>query len=212
MDINQAIRSYSRYPLTHQLLMSLLKDYKSPNDKIHNLLNEGVLTPVKKGLYIAGPSLNTNKPEPFLVANHLLGPSYISLDSALSFYGLIPERVYEISSVTTKAFRMFTTPIGRFSFTHLSLPYYSFGIRQLKLSDDQYVMIASKEKALFDKVVTTAGLVIRSRRKAVNYLIDNLRIYEGDLKSFDTKKMVSWLPDAPKKDSLAIIIETINRI
>ena len=212
MDINQAIHSYSRQPLTHQLLMSLLKDYKSPNDKVHALLNEGVLESVKKGLYIAGPVVNTNKPEPFLMANHILGPSYVSLDAALSFYGLIPERVYEISSITTKASRKFVTPMGLFSYTHLSLPYYSFGIKQVKLSDEQYIMIASPEKALFDKVITTSGLVLRSQKGALSYLIENLRFDEDSLKDFDTNTMSSWVQDAQKKDSLSMIIKAINSI
>jgi len=210
MDINQAIRSYARQPITHQLLMWLLKDYKSPNDKVHSLLNEGVLTSVKKGLYIAGPVVRANKPEPFLMANHILGPSYISMDAALSYYGLIPERVYEISSITTKASRKFVTPMGLFSYTHLSLPYYCFGIKQVALSDEQYVMIASPEKALFDKVITTSGLVLRSQKSAMGYLTENLRIDEDDLKDFNTNAMSSWLPDAQKKDSLSMIIKTIN--
>ena len=212
MDINQTIRSYARQPLTHQLLISALKGYKNPNDKVHALLNDGILAPVKKGLYIAGPALKTNKPEPFLIANHIWGPSYVSVDSALSYYGLIPERVYEVSSMTTKASRKFTTPVGRFSYTHLSLPYYSFGIQQLKLSDEQNVMIASREKALFDKVITTAGIVLRSKKDVLAYLIENLRIDEDGIKEFDTVAMASWLPDAPKKDSLSIIIKTIDSL
>jgi len=212
MEINQAIRAHSRQPLTHQLLMSLLKDYKSPNDKVHTLLNEGILASIKKGLYIAGPVLKAKKPEPFLIANHILGPSYISLDAALSYYGLTPERVYEISSMTTKTSRKFATPMGIFSYTHLSLPYYSFGIRRVKLSDEQYVMIASQEKALFDKVITTSGLVLRSQRNVISYLIENLRIDEDSLRDFDTGIMASWLQSAQKKDSLSMIIKTINSL
>ncbi len=212
MDINQAIRTYAGQPLTHQLLMSLLKGYKSPNDKIHAMLNEGILAPIKKGLYIAGPVLKINKPEPFLIANHLLGPSYISLDSALAYYGLIPERVYEISSVTPKARRKFTTTMGVFSYTHLTLPWYSFGIRQLKLSDEHYVLIASPEKALFDKVITTSGIILRSIKSAESYLVENLRMDEEDLKNFNTAAMSSWLNDAQKKDSLSLIIKYIESL
>ena len=212
MDINQAIRAYAGQPLTHQLLLSLLKGYKSPNDKIHAMLNDGILAPIKKGLYIAGPVLKINKPEPFLIANHLLGPSYISLDSALSYYGLIPERVYEISSVTPKAARKFTTTMGIFSFTHLTLPWYSFGIRQIKLSDEHYVLIASPEKALFDKVITTSGIILRSTKGAENYLLENLRMDEEDLKNFNTAAMSSWLNGAQKKDSLSLIIKYIKSL
>ncbi len=56
MDLYQAIRSYASQPLPHQVIVSLLKDYKRPNDKVHALLTEGVLQSVKKGLYIAGPA------------------------------------------------------------------------------------------------------------------------------------------------------------
>jgi hypothetical protein len=212
VDVNQVIRSYSKQPLTHQLLMSLLKAYKRPNDKIHSLLNAGVLESIKKGLYIAGPTVGANKPEPYLLANHILGPSYVSLDAALSYHGLIPERVFEITSMTTKASRKFTTPMGLFSYTHLSLPYYSFDIQQVKLSEEQYAMIASAEKALFDKVITTSGLELRSRRNAMIYLIEDLRLDEGSIKELDINIMSSWLPDAPKKDSLLMIIKAIDRL
>jgi hypothetical protein len=212
MDLNQALRAYAGQPLTHQLLMSLLKEYKSPNDKIHALLNDGVLAPIKKGLYITGPVLNVTKPEPFLLANHLLGPSYISLDSALSYYGLIPERVYEVSSATTKPSRKFTTAMGVFSYSHLSLPYYSFGIRQLKLSDEHFVLIASPEKALFDKVITTSGIILRSTKSAESYLLENLRMDEEELKNFNHAEMLIWLNDAPKRDSLSFIIRYIESL
>jgi hypothetical protein len=212
MNIAQQISGYSAQPLTHQLLMWLLKDYKRPNDKVHSLLNSGVLSSLKKGLYIAGPALAVTKPEPFMLANHILGPSYISMDAALSYYGLIPERVFEITSMTTKASRMFKTPAGIFSYTHLSLPYYSFGIRQEKLADEQYVMIASPEKALFDKVLTTSGIIFRSPVNVLDYLVDDLRIDEDSLKELDTVTMTSWLPDAPKKETFKMIIKAINSL
>ena len=212
MDFNQVIQAYANQPLTHQLLLSLLKDYKRPNDKVHELLKEGILKSVKKGLYITGPSIKASKPEPILIANHILGPSYVSLDTALSYHGLIPERVYEISSMTIKVSRKFTTPIGVFTYTHLQLPYYSFGIQQARLSDDQYSMIASPEKALFDKVATASGIILRSRKNAISYLIEDLRMDEDTLKRLNTKMMMEWLPDAPKKDSLLMVIKMINKL
>ncbi len=212
MDISQAIRSYAAQPLTHQLLLSLLKEYKRPNAKLHNLYKEGIIEPIKKGLYIAGPALNTNKPEPFLMANHILGPSYISVDTALSYYEMIPERVYEISSMTTKTSRTFQTPMGSFTYTRLPLPYYSFGIRQVENSPDQYAMIATPEKALFDKIVTTAGVLLRSTASVKAYLLDGLRIDPDSLKELDTGAMKEWLPDAPKKDTLNMVIKMIDNL
>lgn len=212
MDIAQIIRSYASQPITHQLLMSLLSAYKRPNDKIHSLVNKGILESIKKGIYIAGPRLNTVKPEPFLMANHLLGPSYVSLDAALSFHGLIPERVYEISSVTTKASRKFITSMGTFSYTQLPLPYYSFGIEQLRLADNQYAMIATPEKAIFDKVITTPGLILRSEKSTKSYLLDSLRMEEETLRTLNTIIMEQWVPNATKKSSLLNVIKTINSL
>lgn len=213
MDVIQAIRSYAGQPITHQLLMALLGDYKRPNDKVHTLLKDGVLSSLKRGVYVAGPQLaNEVRPEPFLVANHLLGPSYVSLDTALSFHGLIPERVYELTSVTTKHPRSFSTPMGLFSYVRLGLPYYAFGIQQVQLADEQFAMVASPEKSLFDKIVTTSGIVLRSVKAAESYLLEDLRMDEDRIKELDLVQMSSWLDDAPKKDSLAQVIKMIESL
>ncbi len=214
MDIQQALLQFAHQPLTHQLLVSLLKGYKRPNDKIHELIEKGVLATVKKGLYTAGVALNSGNPEPFLVANHILGPSYVSLDSALSYYGLIPERVYEISSMTPKSSRKFATPMGVFSYSRLPLPYYSFGIasRAIHGTAEQTILIASPEKALCDKVVTTPGVILRSTKNTMEYLLNDLRIDEVNIKELNTTLMNEWIPEAPKKDSLAMLIKTIQNL
>jgi hypothetical protein len=210
MNLLQSIRSHSNQPLTRQLLASLLKDHKEPNHKIDELLSDGLLEIVRDGLYIPTKKLSPFRPEPFLLANHLFGPSYVSFDSALSFYGLIPERVYEVTSATTKRAERLITSTGAFSFARLPLPYYSFGIRNLKLGDEQYILIASPEKALFDKVVATIGVKLNSSKSATEYLIENLRIDEDDLQELDTKVMETWLGDAPKSKTLSMIIESIK--
>lgn len=212
MDLSQSIQNLSSQPLTHQLLTSLLKDYKRPNDKIHELISAGIIEPVKKGLYLPSTKLSETRTEPFLLANHMLGPSYVSFDSALSYYGLIPERVFEVSSATTKASRRFDTPTGAFSFTRMPLPYYSFGIRQVAVGKDQNALIALPEKALFDKIINTAGLNLRSKIAASEYLIENLRMDEDQLKQLDVQSMETWLSDSPKRESLAQVIKLINEL
>ena len=101
MTLQEAIQTYAEQPINKQLLLDILKEYKRPHDKIDELVKQQMLVQVKRGLYIAGPKLSIVSPESLLIANHLYGPSYVSLDTALSHWGLIPERVYEISSVTT---------------------------------------------------------------------------------------------------------------
>lgn len=156
MDFRESIQAYAEAPLTRQVMLHVLRDYRRPNDKINELITKGELTSLKKGLFVPGPSLNIRGPEPFLIANYLWRPSYVSMESALSYWGLIPERVYEISSVTPKNAKTYTTPIGRFSYSHASLPYYSFGIKSVAVSARQVVLIASPEKAICDMVIMTS--------------------------------------------------------
>ena len=212
MDINQTIANHSKQPITRQLLKSWLKDYNRPNGKISALKSEGLLTSVKRGIYIAGPKSYGGRPENPLLANHLLGPSYVSIDSALSFYGIIPERVYSVTSMTTKASRDFDTPIGLFTYMNLPLPYYAFGINMVRLTSEQYAMIASPEKAICDKIVNTSGLILRSISNAGNYLLDNLRMDEEILKALNIQMMREWLSDAPKKENLNFVIKLIESL
>jgi hypothetical protein len=212
MEIREAIREYAGQPITRQVLFGLLHDYKRPYDKIAELLKQGLLSSLKGGLYVAGPKIEAHKPEPFLVANHLWGPSYVSLESALSYWGLIPEKVFETSSVTTQKSKTYNTPMGRFSYLHLPLPYYSFGIQQLALTKQQRVLVASAEKALCDKIILTAGLLLRSTKQTTVLLQDDMRMEKEKLQNLNTEEMSKWIKVAPKKNSLAMVIKTLEQL
>ncbi len=212
MSLREDILPYAESPITHQLMLSLLKNYKRPNDKINELVKQNELIAIKKGLYIPGPELKIAGPEPFLLANHLRGPSYVSLESALSYWKLIPERVYEISSVTTKAGKIYNTPLGRFSYHHTTTPYYSFGIKSIPLTVKQVALIASPEKAICDKIVMTSGIILRSPRQVHELLFEDLRIDEEAALQLNTETITTWLGDAPKRTSLEMLITTIKSL
>lgn len=212
MDFREAIRDYSEQPITRQILLDLLRNYKRPYDKITELVKQGLLILVKRGTYIPGPNLSIAKPEPYLIANHLWGPSYISLETALSHWGLIPERVYEISSVTSQSSKTYKTRVGRFSYTRMPLPYYSFGIKQVELTKKQIVLMASPEKALCDKIIATSGLLLRSNKQVLELLIDDLRMEKDMLRNLSTREISKWIIDAPKKTSLSMLIKTLKEL
>lgn len=212
MDFVDQLRQYAHQPITHQLLVSVLNTFTQPNDKIYKLLREGLITSVKKGLYVAGPRLNSGKPEPLLLANHMLGPSYVSLETALAHHNFIPERVYEVASVTTKASRTFRTAVGTFTYTRISLPYYAFGIKRVMLEQNQYALVATPAKAICDKVITTSGLLFRSKKSALDFLVENMRIDEDKLKEIDTNEMALWIPHALKQESLRMMLNAIQEL
>lgn len=212
MSFKEDLQMYAEEPLTRQLILSLLSDYKRPNDKISELVKSDILISVKNGLYIPGPKSNVISPEPFLVANHLWGPSYISFETALSYWGFIPERVYEISSVTVKTSRTYHTPAGRFTYKHASLPYYAFGVKSLALSSRQTILIASAEKALCDKIIMTAGINLRSVPQTLSLLVEDFRIDEDKLSELNLELIGSWIGSAPKESSLKMLTKTLQTL
>ena len=116
----------------------------------------GRLTQFRRGLYaLAGPYRKV-EPHPFLVANQLRPPSYVSLQSALAYYGVIPEYVPVVTSVTTQRPGRVETPLGAFLFKHLK-PSFFKGFRLLEIQAGQQVFLASSEKALLDLVYLTPG-------------------------------------------------------
>lgn len=212
MELVRAIQEMSLVPIPHHVILELLRDYKEPNDKIRQLIAKGVLERVTNGLYIAGARLGVERPHSFLLANQLLGPSYVSMESALSYHGLIPEEVYTTTSMTVKAARDYRTGSGNFTYTRISLPYYSYGIQSVRLSSAQTVMLATPPKALFDKIVTTAGVQFRSPANVVSYLENDLRADIDKLKELDWSAAQTWLANAPKKQTLSLLLETLPNL
>lgn len=206
----EALRDYIDAPISRHVILDLLHDFKSPNDKISELIKAGFLTPLKKGLYTPGPKSGFNKIEPFLIANHLWGPSYVSMESALSYWGLIPERVHEVSSITTRASKKYENAVGRFTYRSMNLPYYAFGIKNVSLREKQTVMIASPEKAICDKIVTTPGVFLRSTKQALEFLTEDMRMDEEVLRALNVSEMTTWLNHAPKKASLEVLVKTLR--
>jgi hypothetical protein len=212
MDFRTIIKDYAEAPISRHLILELLSKYKSPNDKISELLKSKELISIRRGLYTIGPKLDLPSPEPFLIANHLRGPSYVSLESALSYWNMIPERVYEISSVTTKTSKLYKTPVGRYSYKQLRTPYYSYGIKSIEYSSKQTVLLASREKALCDKIVLTPKINLRSIKQTKEFLTEDLRMDLEVLRILDTKVMELWIENAPKKSSLKMLIKTLSEL
>lgn len=212
MEFKDLLSKYQEEPLTRQVILSLLKNYKRPNDKISELIKARWLIGLKNGLYVPGPKSKLLLPESLLIANHLWGPSYVSMESALSYWGFIPERVFETTSVTVKPTKAFKTELGRFSYKHTSLPYYSFGIRTVDISSRQAVMIASPEKAICDKIVMTSRLNLRSIKQAMEFLTEDMRIDEDIIRGLNVEVIETWISDAPKQNSLLMLVKTIRNL
>ncbi len=180
-------KSLQRYPVVDYATVKTIlaqSGYKYINDKIKYMKKQGLLIPLKRGLYIyRSPYVETYVSKE-IIANNLLGPSYISFEYALSYYGLIPERVEEVTSATTKRAKSFSTPYGVFSYRHIDPALFALGVR-IESSRRGNFMIATKEKALCDQIMITRGVKIASKRAMRILLEKDLRIDMDELPGFD---------------------------
>jgi len=100
IEITQIRQGITREVFDYQVLPEALSGYSKPRDKITKLLASGSIVRIKKGRYCFSESLRREAISREYVANLIYGPSYVSLDYAFSYHGLIPERVNTITSVT----------------------------------------------------------------------------------------------------------------
>lgn len=208
MMINPTLAHLGDVPFLHGALLPLLKDYRRPNDKIAEWLRQGVLVSVKKGMYVRGgigqaPCLP-------LVANHLYGPSCVSLDYALAWHGLIPERVHEVTSVCTGRGRVVDNVLGRFTYTRLPANLYPCGITQASASAQETFLIASPAKAICDKVMLTPRLRATSRAAMQRFLFDDLRIEADALQGLDLDVVRAYAEGGSKTAQLLALLNCLE--
>ena len=116
----------------------------------------GRLYQLRRGLYALAPPFQKVKPHPFLVANRMVRASYVSLQSTLAYYGLIPEYVPVVTSVTVARPDRWDTPLGSYEFRHLKTDLLR-GYGLIEVSPGQRAFVASPEKALLDLIYLQAG-------------------------------------------------------
>ena len=115
--------------------------------QVHRWVENGTLIQLKRGLYILNVPGVKKSPD-FYLANRIVFPSYVSMESALSYYELIPEAVYSTVSITTKKTNRFNNKLGNFVYYHIKNELFS-GYIKLKV-EEFYVNIADPEKSILD--------------------------------------------------------------
>jgi predicted transcriptional regulator of viral defense system len=170
--------------IDYQALMAELHHLSHPRRKLKELQNKGLLIRLKKGFYVLSSELIGKEYSPEIVANLLYGPSYLSLEYALSYYHLIPERVEHFTSVTTQKNKVFPTPLGHFIYQHISPTLYHLGVTLQKTSDHRTYHMASVEKALMDVFTLRFNNSTLPKKKDVEMALkEDLRIDLIELKN-----------------------------
>ena len=194
------ILQFAGIPVSAAELRSCFTDLASPEKKLQSLKKNGELIRLKRGLYVVNPELSHQDNDTRLCANHLYGPSYVSLQWALRFYGMIPEQVLMMTSVTTKRSRTFDTPLGRFCYMQVPSSYFAVGVESIENNGVAFLM-ASREKALCDTILYDNFVPDKSLRALYTYLEDDLRLDMDILHELDTE-IIGQCANSGRKTSI----------
>ena len=206
----ERLKNIGIIPINKDILYSLYSDMKRPDEKVSELERKGLIVRIKRGLYIVTQKVHNQEISIELVANHLYGPSYISLESALSYHGLISERVYSVRSVCSKLHKEYETPLGHFEYIKVPEKYYPIGISQEIVNNSYSFLIATPEKALCDKIITSQNIRIQSVKAMLGYLEEDLRFEMSALTSFDIDIVRECLEFGRKKNELTQLLKLLQ--
>ena len=154
---------------------------------------------LRRGLYSLAEPYRQKDPHPFLIANRLLAPSYVSLQSALGYYDLIPETVPQILSITSKLrSKAIETPFGSYRYHNIQSPLFS-GFSLVQVTTEQSAYLARPEKALLD-------LIYLTKQGHTPEYLDSLRLQNLD--QLDMK----WMRKAAREIDLKKLVEAVDHL
>ena len=196
---------------SHDVLFSVLsKNFSNVNAKIAYMVQKGSLIRLRKGLYTFGGLNQSSSVDLISIANLLYAPSYLSFEYVLSYYGLIPERVYELTSASLNAKKVFKTPFGRFSYKPIPLEVYALGVDWLYDDVNGGKFIATPEKALCDKIRADRGIGRLTQDKMANYLEFDLRIEWDSLLRLD-ESLIEAISIAYRSHNLKVLTALLQK-
>lgn len=146
---------------------------------VHRAVKNGEAVRLKPGVFLLARPYRRTDPHPFVIAALLHAPSHVSLESALAFHRLIPEAVRQVSSVTARRSRVFTTPLGVFPFRRVPARDPRAGVRAVKLGPAAWAFVATPLRALADLVYLKKSVSWPGDGPA--FALESLRIEEEDL-------------------------------
>ena len=197
-------------PVTAATLESLFPNIKGGNQKIRLLERDKQIIRLKRGLYVCSSEVTGVALSTELIANHLYTPSYVSMSSALRYYGLIPEEVFVMQSMTLKHSRDFDTPVGRFEYTRISKDAFSVGLTSIRKTEYAFV-IATPEKALCDLVANSPGVNLRYPKDSALYLEEDIRMELSDFIQMDSAIFEAYAEVGKKADSIRTLLKLLKR-
>ena len=208
--MNKKLSEIGTVPITTSIIESLYPELKSADKKVAWLEKNDYIIRLKRGLYVVNPENSGKTLSNELIANHLYAPSYISMSTALRYYGLISEAVYTHQSMTVKHSRSFQTPLGNFDYKYISRDAFSLGVRSMHKGIYAF-LIASPEKALCDLIANSSKVNLRFLKDVDNYLEHDIRMDMDEFYKFDAAIFEEYIKVGKKADSIATLLKFLRR-
>ena len=208
--MNRQLKEIGAVPVTTSVIESLYPELKSANKKVTWLEKQGFIIRLKRGLYVVNPEYSRKTLSSELIANHLYAPSYISMSTALRYYGLVPEAVYVHQSMTVKHSRSFQTPIGGYDYKYISREAFSIGVRSIHKGDYAFLM-ASPEKALCDLIANSSKVNLRYMKDVETYLEQDIRMDMEEFYRMDATIFEDYIKVGKKADSVSTLLKFLRR-
>lgn len=197
-------------PVSTSAVASLFPEMKAGNQKVRNLEAAGQIIRLKKGLYVVSPKVSRVALSTELIANHLYAPSYVSKQTALRYYGLIPEAVFTTQSMTVKHSRNFETPVGRFEYQSIAREAFSIGITYINKQSYSF-LIATPEKALCDMIANSPKVNLRYLKDVEIYLEEDIRMDIEDFRNMDVTIFEQYAQTGKKAKSVTTLIKYLRK-
>lgn len=146
---------------------------------LHRACKKGEIIRLKKGIFCLAEPFRESTIHPFALAGILHYPSFVSLESALGYHGVVPEAVYQTASITSDRSRAFSTPLGTFSYQTVPCRFLKAGVRAHKLDKRSWAFIATPLRAIADIIYFRKEVLWKS--DGLHFLKASLRIEDEDL-------------------------------
>lgn len=202
------LRELGSRPVTSAQLYGCMRGFSAPHAHVAVMRRRGELVPLRRGLYVCrakGVLLSEG-----LIANWIVSPSYVSYETALSWHGIIPERVAVVRSACTARSKVFQNATGRYAYTQVAPGYFELGQTMQGRGSDAY-LIARPEKALCDLILATPRLRLQSPRAARVYAEYYLRADMDELAAWDADLIHACALAANKKNNDLLHLESMIR-
>lgn len=191
------------------LMVLLDKTGSARHSLVKRFIRSGLLIRIKRGLYLIASKVKRSLPDEFELSLLIYGPSFVSLESALSYHGWIPEAVYTTTCVSTKRAKEFKTPIGVFNYKHVPAENFYVGVDRIETGSG-VLMVATPWRAIADFIYTRHKSWKKLIDIELDFRIDKETMASGERETLEL--LIEHYPSRRVRENLKLFLKELLKI